>query len=136
MAQSSRARRPPSTPSRAAPSTDDCRLVEIRAVQRTFEGAYVRTALGQFSFALVILKMFTREFYGFGALFALHGFGIFSLSIYRRHQAQRLSFSDPSGQGSHSQRMFRTSGNFIMVLTAISLATYLALLCLTLHLGK
>ncbi|TKA66237.1 hypothetical protein B0A49_07085, partial [Cryomyces minteri] len=28
-------------------------LVEIRAAQRTFEGAYIRTALGQFSFALV-----------------------------------------------------------------------------------
>ncbi|CAD6503836.1 BgTH12-05581, partial [Blumeria graminis f. sp. triticale] len=116
--------------------TNCCRLVEIRAVQRTFEGAYVRTALGQFSFALVILKMFTREFYSIGALFALHGFGIFTLSIYRRHQAQRQFFKDPRGQGSDSHRMFRTSGNFIMVLTAISLATYVALLCLTLHLGK
>ncbi|KAF3355507.1 hypothetical protein VdG1_06919 [Verticillium dahliae VDG1] len=35
------------------------RLVEIRAAQRTFEGAYMRTALGQFSFALIILKIFT-----------------------------------------------------------------------------
>lgn len=26
---------------------------------RTFEGAYIRTALSQFSFALVILKIFT-----------------------------------------------------------------------------
>ena len=32
-------------------------LVEIRAAQRTFEGAYIRTALGQFSFSLVILKV-------------------------------------------------------------------------------
>ena len=31
--------------------------MEIRAAQRTFEGAYVRTALGQFSFSLVILKV-------------------------------------------------------------------------------
>merc|ERR1711964_334167 len=38
-------------------------LVEIRAAQRTFEGAYIRTALGQFSFALVVLKIFTAEFY-------------------------------------------------------------------------
>lgn len=27
-------------------------LVEMRAAQRTFEGAYIRTALGQFSFSL------------------------------------------------------------------------------------
>ena len=31
--------------------TDD-ELVEMRAAQRTFEGAYIRTALGQFSFSL------------------------------------------------------------------------------------
>ncbi|KAK5003162.1 hypothetical protein LTR28_010512, partial [Elasticomyces elasticus] len=34
-------------------------LVEVRAAQRTFEGAYIRTSLGQFSFALVVLKIFT-----------------------------------------------------------------------------
>lgn len=44
-------------------------LAEIRAAQRTFEGAYIRTALGQFSFSLVVLKIFTSEFYGIGALF-------------------------------------------------------------------
>ncbi|KAI6840750.1 hypothetical protein KC332_g4277 [Hortaea werneckii] len=41
-------------------------LVEIRAAQRTFEGAYIRTSLGQFSFSLVVLKIFTAEFYSIG----------------------------------------------------------------------
>ena len=41
-------------------------MVEIRAAQRTFEGAYIRTSLGQFSFALVVLKIFTSEFYSIG----------------------------------------------------------------------
>lgn len=41
-------------------------LVEIRAAQRTFEGAYIRTSLSQFSFALVVLKIFTSEFYSIG----------------------------------------------------------------------
>lgn len=45
-------------------------LVEIRAAQRTFEGAYIRTSLGQFSFALVVLKIFTSEFYSIGMLTA------------------------------------------------------------------
>lgn len=49
------------------------RLVEIRAAQRTFEGAYIRTALSQFSFSLIVLKIFTAEFYGVGALFAVYG---------------------------------------------------------------
>jgi len=67
--------------------TDD-ELVEIRAAQRTFEGAYVRTALGQFSFALVVLKIFTSEFYSIGALFAIYGTGILLASLFRRHQGE------------------------------------------------
>ena len=41
-------------------------LTEIRAAQRTFEGAYIRTSLSQFSFALIVLKIFTSEFYSIG----------------------------------------------------------------------
>jgi hypothetical protein len=63
-------------------------LVEIRAAQRTFEGAYVRTAIGQFSFALVVLKIFTAEFYSIGALFAVYGAGILFISLFRRQQGQ------------------------------------------------
>lgn len=59
-------------------------MVEIRAAQRTFEGAYIRTAIGQFSFALIVLKIFTAEFYSIGALFALYGAGILFISLFRR----------------------------------------------------
>jgi uncharacterized membrane protein YidH (DUF202 family) len=62
--------------------------VEIRAAQRTFEGAYLRTAIGQFSFALVVLKIFTAEFYSIGALFAVYGAGILFISLFRRQQGQ------------------------------------------------
>lgn len=61
-------------------------LVEIRAAQRTFEGAYIRTAIGQFSFALIVLKIFTAEFYSIGALFAVYGTGIMFISLFRRQQ--------------------------------------------------
>ena len=61
-------------------------MVEIRAAQRTFEGAYIRTAIGQFSFALVVLKIFTAEFYSIGALFAVYGAGILFISLFRRQQ--------------------------------------------------
>ncbi|KAJ4365513.1 hypothetical protein N0V85_009241, partial [Neurospora sp. IMI 360204] len=59
-------------------------LVEIRASQRTFEGAYMRTALSQFSFALIILRIFTSEFYPIGALFAVYGAAVMLVAIYRR----------------------------------------------------
>lgn len=42
------------------------KVLTNRARQRTFEAAYWRTSLGQFSFALVILKIFQNEFYSIG----------------------------------------------------------------------
>lgn len=69
-------------------------LVEVRAAQRTFEGAYIRTALGQFSFSLVVLKVFTADFYSIGALFALYGTGILFASLFRRQQGNRQFFSE------------------------------------------
>ncbi|KAI0263665.1 hypothetical protein BGY98DRAFT_1092125 [Russula aff. rugulosa BPL654] len=38
-------------------------LVELRAHQRTYNGAYVRTALGILGFALAVLRLFDRKFY-------------------------------------------------------------------------
>lgn len=110
-------------------------LVEIRAAQRTFEGAYIRTALGQFSFALVILKIFTSEFYSIGALFALYGTGILFISLLRRQQGNKQFFSEIGESGLHQKR-FRTSGNVVVVLTALSIAAYACLLVLTLRLNQ
>jgi uncharacterized membrane protein YidH (DUF202 family) len=105
-------------------------LTEIRAAQRTFEGAYVRTALGQFSFALIVIKIFTAEFYSIGALFAVYGAGVLFASLYRRMQGNR-QFFDELDDGSGPRSRFRTSGNVVAVLTVLSLAAYLSLLVLT-----
>ncbi|KAJ5032614.1 uncharacterized protein L3040_009211 [Drepanopeziza brunnea f. sp. 'multigermtubi'] len=109
-------------------------LVEIRAAQRTFEGAYVRTALGQFSFALVVLKIFTAEFYSIGALFATYGVGVLMVSQYRRYEGNRQFFSERAaadGLPGDGRKCFRTSGNVIVVLTALSVAAYATLIVLT-----
>lgn len=109
-------------------------LVEIRAAQRTFEGAYIRTSLGQFSFALVVLKIFTSEFYSIGALFAVYGAGVLGVSLFRRSQGNRQFFSEIGEDGLHRKR-FRTSGNVVVALTALSMAAYISLLVLTLRLN-
>ncbi|KAG9195016.1 hypothetical protein G6011_00136 [Alternaria panax] len=109
-------------------------LVEIRAAQRTFEGAYVRTAIGQFSFALVVLKIFTAEFYSIGALFAVYGTGILFISLFRRQQGNKQFFSEVGEDGLHRKK-FRTSGNVVTVLTAFSVSAYICLLVLTLKLA-
>ncbi|EON61780.1 hypothetical protein W97_00996 [Coniosporium apollinis CBS 100218] len=108
-------------------------LVEIRAAQRTFEGAYIRTALGQFSFALVVLKIFTAEFYSIGALFAVYGAGVLFTSLFRRYQGNKQFFAVVGDDGL-SRKKFRTSGNVVSVLTALSVAAYVSLLILTLRL--
>ena len=63
--------------------------LDVRATQRTFEGAYIRTALGQLSFALVILKIFSREFVPIGTVFTVQGFVILLLALYRRQYTTR-----------------------------------------------
>jgi hypothetical protein len=108
--------------------------VEIRAAQRTFEGAYVRTALSQFSFALVVLRIFTAEFYSVGALFAGYGAGVLLVGLHRRHAGNRQFFSEPAADGRPPRRRFRSSGNSVLVLTALSVAAYVSLLVLTLRL--
>ncbi|EEQ90601.1 hypothetical protein RJZ56_004930 [Blastomyces dermatitidis] len=108
-------------------------LVEVRAAQRTFEGAYIRTSLSQFSFALIILKIFTSEFYSIGALFAVYGAGVLTIGLFRRQQGNRQFFNEVDVDGLQ-RRKFRTSGNVVVVLTALSIAAYACLLALTLTL--
>ncbi|KAF2428086.1 hypothetical protein EJ08DRAFT_651165 [Tothia fuscella] len=110
-------------------------LVEIRAAQRTFEGAYIRTALSQFSFALVVLKIFTSEFYSIGALFAVYGAGVLCTSLFRRQQGNMQFFSEV-GEDGLNRRKFRTSGNVVSVLTGLSVCAYICLLVLTIRLEK
>ncbi|OTB06441.1 hypothetical protein M426DRAFT_318855 [Hypoxylon sp. CI-4A] len=105
-------------------------LVEIRAAQRTFEGAYMRTALSQFSFALIILKIFTSEFYAIGALFAVYGTTVLICSIYRRYQGNRQFFTKTDNDG-EVRNKFRTSGNSVLLLTSLSIGAYIGLFVLT-----
>jgi len=111
-------------------------LVEVRAAQRTFEGAYVRTSLSQFSFALIVLKIFTSEFYSIGALFAVYGVGVLFVSAYRRREGNKQFFVEGGIGDEEERKRFRTSGNVVVVLTALSVAAYVTLLVLTLKLEE
>ena len=90
----------------------------------------MRTALGQFSFSLVILKIFTKEFYTIGALFASYAVGILLIAFYRRYEGQRQFFTSESAHGV-VLRKFRTSGDTVLLLTMLSLCAYVVLLVLT-----
>jgi len=90
----------------------------------------MRTALTQFSFSLIILKIFTSEFYAIGALFAVYGMTVLLCAIYRRYEGNRQFFSTSSEHGEIKSK-FRTSGNSVLILTSLSLAAYVGLLVLT-----
>lgn len=90
----------------------------------------MRTALGQFSFALVILRIFTEEFYPIGALFSLYGTAILFIAAYRRFEGQRQFFLDEGTDGV-LRRKFRTSGDSVTMLSVLTLFAYVALLVLT-----
>ena len=95
----------------------------------------MRTALSQFSFALIILKIFTSEFYAIGALFSCYGAAVLLVAIYRRHQGNRQFFITTASKdgwgGSEATKKFRTSGNSVLLLTTLSLSAYITLIVLT-----
>jgi len=91
----------------------------------------MRTALSQFSFALIILKIFTSEFYAIGALFAVYGAAVMLVAVYRRYEGNRQFFTEDGGGPGLEAKKFRTSGNSVALLTALSLGAYVTLLVLT-----
>jgi hypothetical protein len=101
----------------------------------------MRTALSQFSFALVVTRIFNAEFYSIGALFAVYGGAVMLVAVYRRYEGNRQFFeqeeetdsSDSDGNPhTHTvlRKKFRTSGNTVALLMALSLGAYVTLLVL------
>ncbi|PWN47690.1 hypothetical protein IE53DRAFT_235880 [Violaceomyces palustris] len=56
-------------------------VVDYRAIQRTFDGAYARTALGQLCYAVVILRLFQSQF--FYIAYCLLAIGFVPVALYR-----------------------------------------------------
>jgi len=90
----------------------------------------MRTALSQFAFSLIVLKIFTSEFYAIGALFAVYGTAVMLVAMYRRHEGNRQIFSEQGLDGTRT-RKFRTAGNSVTMLTALSICAYVTLTVLT-----
>lgn len=65
----------------------------------------------------------------------MYGAGILLISLLRRQQGNKQFFAEVGEDGLHRKR-FRTSGNVVVVLTALSVAAYASLLVLTLRLGE
>ncbi|KAJ7630075.1 hypothetical protein DFH06DRAFT_1056718 [Mycena polygramma] len=74
-------------------AADLTELVELRARQRTFHGAYGRTALSNLGYSLTILRLFDPRFYRIGLLFAVLGASLYVLAFLRARHS-RHDFAD------------------------------------------
>ncbi|KAG0249777.1 hypothetical protein BG011_008941 [Mortierella polycephala] len=90
-------------------------LVEIRARERTFDGAYWRTAMKSFSAGMIIIRLFAHVFYKIGIIFVAFGMAILGISILRRRAA---------GDVFDQRAPFVTSGFWVMMTTLVSTVTY------------
>ncbi|KAI6002231.1 hypothetical protein F5J12DRAFT_224405 [Pisolithus orientalis] len=72
-------------------------LNELRARQRTFDGAYRRTALACLGYALTVLRLFDVRFYKIGILYLVLAILLFILS-YVRARHSRHDFADRSSE--------------------------------------
>lgn len=102
---------------------------DIRAHQRTFDGAYIRTAVGQLSFALVVLRIFSRDYAPIGTLYTVYGMMVLFIALYRRSKILPL-FLKRKQTAENPVDYFETSGNTVLLLGVLSVANYIVLFVL------
>ncbi|KAK9763445.1 hypothetical protein K7432_009846 [Basidiobolus ranarum] len=104
--------------------TDD-ELLEVRARERTFDGAYWRSALSAFGSGVIVLRVFTNEFYKIGLVYIALGIGMLLIGTMRRRTfSHDLDMHIP----------FKTSGKYTVATTLLVLPAYFLLLVFLLQL--
>lgn len=121
--------------------------LDIRAHQRTYQGAYIRTCIGCFSFSLLIMKLFSREFMSIGLVFQIYGL-LLCIIGYSRGMNMDLYFLDFNEDKWYSEvdqnsreivdghievdnkYYFKTSGNYVLLLTILTCGCYIVMFIL------
>ncbi|GAA5827565.1 hypothetical protein JCM5353_001618 [Sporobolomyces roseus] len=121
-------------------------LIELRARQRTFGGAYERSALGNLGYALLVLKIFNPDFAKIGLLYVILSILLLLIAQYRRRRSDH-DFADinkpestltsedlPKAAERVWGRAFRTSGDMVVLISLTCTALYVAMFVLVLKL--
>ncbi|KAI8865372.1 hypothetical protein GQ42DRAFT_5563 [Ramicandelaber brevisporus] len=101
----------------------DEQMLEIRANERTFDGAYWRTALSALSAGAVVLRVFDDDFNHIGMVFLGLAAVVMAIGLVRRLKYR--GDLDP-------HRPFVTAGNYVLMMSAACGAAQAALLVLVL----
>jgi len=95
------------------------------ARERTFDGAYWRTAMKSFSMGMLIIRLFTQSFYKVGILFVAFGMAMLGIAFLRRKAA---------GDVFDQRKPFETSGFWVMITTLVTTITYFIIFALVMNL--
>lgn len=114
-------------PSRIDHLSNNLKL-DLRAHQRTYEGAYTRTAITCLSFSILIIKLFSKEFLHIGLIYTVYGSIIFFLGVAKTSSVD--IYYDPNKH----QQYYNTAGNSVVLLFTISLVCYTSILALIIKL--
>ncbi|POY72839.1 hypothetical protein BMF94_4094 [Rhodotorula taiwanensis] len=125
---------------------DQDALIELRARSRTFDGAYVRTALGHLYYSLIVLKIFSPEFAKIGLIYVIMSCLLLLIAQVRRRRSDH-DFSDkyitedplslPGVKASERLwgiRPFRTSGDTVILIGLVCSALYITTFILIMRL--
>lgn len=88
----------------------------------------MRAALSQLNFSIIVLRVFTREFYAIGTCYAIYGLLLIGVARLRRNWSNEAFFTHP-GRGD-----FRTGGGFVILLACLSFCLYIVIIVLIFHL--
>lgn len=98
--------------------------LDVRAHQRTYDGSYTRAAIGCLSFSVLVIKLFSKEFLLIGTIYTIYGSILYCIGVINlRHVHRYYDYRN-------HMDYFVTSGNSVLLLTIISLISYVLLFVL------
>ncbi|KAH8092190.1 hypothetical protein BXZ70DRAFT_1001858 [Cristinia sonorae] len=120
-------------------------LVEIRARERTFDGAYGRTATGCLSFAVTVLRLFDRRLFKIGIVYVVLAVMLYTFAYFRQRHP-RHDFADQYSEkppivtkGQENKRIFGrpfvTAGWIVIGVFVTVLGIEIGLLVLMFNVG-
>lgn len=126
-------------PSRITGLTKNQQL-DIRAHQRTYQGAYIRTCIGVLSFSVLVMKLFSKDFASIGLVFQVYALILCLIGYFRGsnmdlyfvtgNSKTHWHYDNGDNDNNIDKFYFQTSGHFVLILSSITISCFIVLLVL------
>ncbi|KAI9294967.1 hypothetical protein K502DRAFT_324576 [Neoconidiobolus thromboides FSU 785] len=119
-----------------ADQLNDNQVLDLRAKERTLDGAYFRTSIGLMGASLLALRLFDKELRLIGLVFITFGISMFIIDIIRRYHLKEFQYSyiedeedkDKELKKSLFLKYFYTSGNLVFATSLLAILAYTAVI--------